>query len=728
MSMFKQENTKRENWIRRMRMRLMGDVLLGTKNAATGEEMTGNKLYDTVNIYAKYMNLKLVPHSVIEDTYNYEYDVYDIARASDITFRRIVVDKKQIRNLQVPILAFFETTKEPVIIIPYSIGKANIISVEKGTAHPITNEELEQLSTTGIRFYKSLPNKSLSLKDVLKFGFKNVRISEIVEIVIMMIATTLTGMLIPYLNEQVFDHFIPNGETKDIIYISFVIIICIIANAFISIIKNRASFRLSSNVSYTISNATIDRVFKLPQSYIERNNSTDLVIRASMMGEAIGSLINGGISVSIGFILSLLYLIRMHMKVPKLTLIAVIMVLITVVIIFLTGWASLQKEKVAVIEDMKAKNKLFQYISGIQKVRISGIEERVLYEYQLNNVEAARLRMRGATFSNIRGMFMEVSATIYSLVFFFIVMTSDIKGLTIGGFSSFMASFSLFTGAVTNIASFMLNVVSGWPVLKMAEPIYKQEPEDANYITELEDFSGDLEVKNLSFSYGENEPVILDDISFHIKKNEYVGIVGRTGSGKSTLLRLLLGFEKPTSGKILYDGKDSEQLNMKNIRKQTGVVLQQGGMMLGSIYENVVVANPKLTKEAVYDLLVEAGMALDLERMPMGVDTMVSEYGGSVSGGQQQRILIARALANNPVILYFDEATSALDNNAQKAINEDLKKRNITRVVIAHRLSTVIECDRIIFLDNGVIAEEGTYDELMAKKGLFYEMAKRQEA
>ena len=221
MSIFRQENTKKDNRIRRMRMRLMGGVILGTKNAGMGESLTDNILYDAVNVYAKFMNLKVAPLSTIEETYNYQYDVYDIARASDITFRRITIDKKQITNLQSPILAFIEKTNEPVIIIPYGIGKANIVSVDKGTAHRITAEEVEQLSPNGVCFYKSLPNKKLSLKDVIKFGFKNVRISEIVAIVIMMIATTLTGMLIPYLNEQVFDHFIPNGETEEIIYISF---------------------------------------------------------------------------------------------------------------------------------------------------------------------------------------------------------------------------------------------------------------------------------------------------------------------------------------------------------------------------------------------------------------------------------------------------------------------------------------------------------------------------
>jgi len=704
----------------------MKDALLGKKNYGFEGAASDNILYDTVKVYAEFMGLKVVPLSVIEDAYNYEYDIFDIARASDITFRRIKIEKRQINNLQVPIIAFMEDTKEPVIIIPYSIGKANIISVARGTLHTISLKEIASLTTKGICFYKSLPPKKLKIKDVIKFGFNNIHTSEIVEISIMMLATTLVGLLIPYLNEQVFDHFIPNSEADELVEMCFVVIMAIVANALLSIIKNRASFRLSSNVSYTVSNATIDRVFKLPQSFIEKNNATDLVIRASMMGDTVGKLVNGGVSVLLSFIFSLLYLIRMYLKSSKLFFIALFMILVTIVIIIVAGRYAFAKEKQAVEQDMKSKNKLFQYVSGIQEIRLSGIEDRVLYEYQLNNVEAAKYRMKGATISNLQGMFMQVSATLYSLVFFLIVMTAELK-LTIGEFSSFMSSFSLFSGAVTGLASFALSVVSGWPILKMSEVIYSQEPESTDYIAEIEDFKGDLEVKNLSFSYSEDEPPVLNDISFHIRPKEYVAIVGKTGSGKTTLMRLLLGFEKPTSGKILYDGKDSEQLNMKNIRKQTGVVLQQGGMIMGTIYDNVAISNPKLTKDDAYKLLVEAGMALDLERMPMGVDTMISEYGGTVSGGQQQRILIARALANDPVILYFDEATSALDNNAQKLINEDLKKRKITRVVVAHRLSTVIECDRILFIDKGVIAEEGTYDELMKKKGLFYEMAKRQE-
>ncbi len=704
----------------------MGSVLLGKNNSSDIISSSDNVLYDTAKIYANFMNLDIIPLSAVEDIYNFDYDIYDIARASNITFRRITIDKKQLNSLHAPIIAFIEETKEPVIIVPYSIKKANIIRVSNGTSHPLTDQEIKDLATVGVCFYKSLPPKQLKLKDVFRFGFSNVRISEIVEIAIMMLATTLTGLLIPFMNEQIFDHLIPNSEIDEIARVSLVVLLCIVGNAFLSILKNRASFRMSSNVSYTISNATVDRVFKLEQSYIDRSNATELVIRASMIGEAAGSLVNGGVSVIIGFIFSLLYLIRMYRTSSKLMWIAILMIMITVLIIVFTGKAALKFERRAVEEDMKAKNKLLQYIAGIQKVRISGIEERVLYEYQMNNVEAARQRIKGGTYSSIRTTIMEIASAIYSLVFFLIVMTSDLK-LSIGSFSSFISSFGLFFGSVTSLASFMLNVVSSWPVLKMAEPIYSEIPESDESVAEIEDFEGDLKVENLSFKYGKDEPLILDDISFHIKKKEYVGIVGKTGSGKSTLMKLLLGFEKPTTGKIYYDNKDSEQLNMKNIRKQTGVVLQQGGMIMGNIYENVAVANPKLTKDDVVKLLVEAGMALDLERMPMGVDTMISEFGGTVSGGQQQRILIARALANNPSILFFDEATSALDNNAQKIISDDLKKRDITRVVIAHRLSTVIECDRIIFIDNGKIAEEGTYSELMDKKGLFYEMAKRQE-
>ena len=258
------------------------------------------------------------------------------------------------------------------------------------------------------------------------------------------------------------------------------------------------------------------------------------------------------------------------------------------------------------------------------------------------------------------------------------------------------------------------------------KPVLETEPEADTESVQVDRLSGAIEVMNLSFRYDPKGPFILDDLSLSIKPGEYVGIAGTSGCGKSTLFRLLLGFETPERGAIVYDQYDLSTVDKRSLRRRIGTCLQNGKLFSGDIFSNITVTAPWSTREDAWEAARLAGCADEIAEMPMNMFTLISEAGGGVSGGQRQRILIARALVNKPAILLFDEATSALDNVKQRVITENLDKLGCTRLVIAHRLSTIKHCDRIIFLDKGKIAEEGTFDELMARKGLFYEMSKRQ--
>ena len=236
--------------------------------------------------------------------------------------------------------------------------------------------------------------------------------------------------------------------------------------------------------------------------------------------------------------------------------------------------------------------------------------------------------------------------------------------------------------------------------------------------------SGNIELTNVSFSYSEGSRSVLRNLSLVIQPGEYVGIVGPSGCGKSTLMKLMLGFLKPTEGKVSFDGLDMERYNLRSLRRQFGVVLQDAAVLTGSITRNIA-----LTDDADMDLVKEAARQAavldDIEAMPMKFHTMLSGEAEIISGGQRQRIVLARALMRHPKILFLDEATSAIDNVAQKTIKDNLDKLGITRIVIAHRLSTVVNCDRILVLDEGRIAEMGTYQQLMEKNGLFAHMARR---
>ena len=260
----------------------------------------------------------------------------------------------------------------------------------------------------------------------------------------------------------------------------------------------------------------------------------------------------------------------------------------------------------------------------------------------------------------------------------------------------------------------------------MAKPIMDAEPEISEGKHIVTKISGGIELSNVSFRYEDNSPLVVDDLSLKIKPGQYVAIVGKTGCGKSTLMRLLLGFEKPQKGAIYYDGRDMGTLDLKSLRKRIGVVTQNGKLFQGDIYSNIIISAPYLSVDDAWKAAEIADIADDIRAMPMGMHTIISEGAGGISGGQKQRLMIARAVAPNPKILMFDEATSALDNITQKKVSEALDSLKCTRIVIAHRLFTIKQCDRIIVLDSGKIVEDGTYEELIDKKGYFYELVERQ--
>jgi len=264
------------------------------------------------------------------------------------------------------------------------------------------------------------------------------------------------------------------------------------------------------------------------------------------------------------------------------------------------------------------------------------------------------------------------------------------------------------------------------PLFKLVQPIFEAVPETGAGKKQVVSLSGRIEVSNVTFRYTKDGPIVLNNISLRIEPGEYVAIVGRSGCGKSTLMRILLGFEKPESGAVYYDGYDLETLDLRSVRQCIGVDLQDGKLFSGDIFSNIIITAPWSTLEQAWEAARLAGLEEDIKAMPMGMHTLISEGSGGISGGQKQRILIARALVSKPKIILFDEATSALDNITQKHVATSLASLGCTRVVIAHRLSTVKECDRILVMDGGRIVEEGSYEELMARKGLFYELAARQ--
>ncbi len=365
----------------------------------------------------------------------------------------------------------------------------------------------------------------------------------------------------------------------------------------------------------------------------------------------------------------------------------------------------------------------YSMISGVQKIKLAGAEKRMFARWLDLYSEEAALTYDPPMFVKINSVISTAISLLSTIVLYFLAVSS---GTDQSSYFAFMSAYGMVMGAFTALSGVALSAAQIRPMLEMAEPFLTTVPETTGESEIVTDITGNVELDHVSFRYSDDTPLILDDISLKIKAGEYVAIVGKTGCGKSTLMRLLLGFEKPDKGAVIYDGRDIGSLDLSSLRRKIGTVMQNGGLFQGDIYSNIVITAPELTLDDAWKAAEIAGIADDIREMPMGMHTLISEGQGGISGGQKQRIMIARAVAPGPKLLMFDEATSALDNKTQRQVSEALDSMGCTRIVIAHRLSTIKHCDRILVLDGGHIVEDGTYDELIKRKGFFAELVERQ--
>lgn len=334
---------------------------------------------------------------------------------------------------------------------------------------------------------------------------------------------------------------------------------------------------------------------------------------------------------------------------------------------------------------------------------------------------------------NVVTLFNFVVPTFSSMLLYYFAATSLIpasapmgeRALTMGMFVAFSAAFGMFVSGMTSACNTLVDVMDSVAKSKLIRPIFEAEPEVGADQVDPGRLSGSLRLKDITFRYRPDGPLILQDATVHAEPGEFIALVGPSGSGKSTIIRLLLGFEKPEFGTISYDGQDLADLDVTAVRRQIGVVLQSQRINATSILSFVTGGMP-LSLDEVWEVLREVGLSDDVREMPMGLHTVISEGGGNLSGGQRQRLVIARALAQDPKILIFDEATSALDNRTQAIVSDSIRHRRVTRLAIAHRLSTIRTADRIYVLDRGHIVQSGTFDELANTEGLFQRMMARQ--
>ncbi|MGN0805421.1 MAG: ATP-binding cassette domain-containing protein, partial [Candidatus Coproplasma sp.] len=457
--------------------------------------------------------------------------------------------------------------------------------------------------------------------------------------------------------------------------------------------------------------------------FFKNYSSGEITSKAQYVNTLCTTLVQTFLSTGLTSVFSLAYISQIFIYAKELVIPALCITLATLLFSVISSLAQMKISKRQMELSSKMSGMTYQMLTGVQKIKLSGSEKRMFSRWMNGYTEEAKLAYNPPKFLLFNGVISSAISLIGTIVMYYFAVRSNVS---IADYTAFNSAYGMLSGALMSVASIALTAARIKPVIEMAKPIMEAQPEISEGKHIVTSVSGGIELNNVSFRYTENSPLVIDDLSLKIRPGQYVAIVGKTGCGKSTLLRLLLGFETPQKGAIYYDGRDLNTLDLKSLRKKIGVVMQNGKLFQGDIYSNIIISAPYLSVDDAWKAAEIADIADDIKAMPMGMHTMISEGSGGISGGQKQRLMIARAVAPNPKILMFDEATSALDNITQKKVSEALDSLKCTRIVIAHRLSTIKQCDRIIVLDGGKICEDGTYEQLIEKKGYFCELVERQ--
>lgn len=579
-----------------------------------------------------------------------------------------------------------------------------------------TSEKMPMMS-------RRFPERKLSTWDVIKFSAKSLEVADILYVLIISAAVAVINMLLPCLNKEIFDNVIPSGETSNLLLIVIVLAATGVGASLFSVTRSLLLIRVRDKVNIDVQAATIDRTFKLPASFFRKFSSGELSNRIMSVSATCLMLSDSVLSGLLSLLFSLVYFYQIHiyahslLGISILLMVAEIMLSVAVFVSTQRFHATIQPKKAAL------SGFLFSLVTGMQKIKTSGSERRAFAKWASKFKDASDDKADKPlviTIAPTLSLFISLGGTllIYGKAFSSNVQLSD--------YIAFNVAFGMVSGAFASFIGILPSLAMMKPMFGLMRPVLDEAPESEEDLPEVKSLMGKIEINKLKFRYDANAPYLYDDFNLTVNPGEYVGIVGESGCGKSTLLRLLLGFEKPESGSIFYDHYNLDMINKSSLRRHIGTCMQNKNLFGGTIFDNITLNAPQCSYSDAWEAAGLAGVDEDIREMPMGMHTLINDGGTGVSGGQKQRILIARALVAKPSILFFDEATSALDNVTQKKAIEQIDKLKCTRICVAHRLSTVRSCDRILVLKQGRIVEEGTYDSLLAKRGYFYELVKNQ--
>jgi len=652
-----------------------------------------------------------------------------VARASRFRTRQVVLREGWWKEDGGPMVAYLAEDGRPVALLPARGTRYTLHDPRERTEVVVDAAVADTVKPLAFTFYRPFADQALGLKDVVRFGLKGCG-RDLGMVAGLSAAAALLSLVTPIATGMIFNDVIPGAERGQLFQITAALLVIALATFLFKLTAGVALVRIEGRMGGATQAAVWDRVLGLPMPFFRPYSAGNLASRA--MGiDAIRQQLSGAtITALLSGLFSLVHFGLLYSYSPKLAVWGTGLILLAIVVAVVASRVQMVSEhKIAAMQG-RLSGSVLQFLTSIAKLRTASAEGQAFSIWARGFSDQRRLQYRARSIGNMVAAFNAGYPVISTLVLYAValpLMSSQDAPLRTGDFMAFMTSFATCLAGMLGASSALLGAMAVVPLFEQARPILETLPEVDTAKADPGVLTGAVDLERVVFRYSEDGPPIVRDLTIRIKPGEFVAFVGPSGSGKSTLLRLLLGFETPESGAVYYDGREMAGLDAQAVRRQIGVVLQNGRLMSGDIFTNIMGSTPG-TQEDAWEAARMAGFDEDVRAMPMGMHTVVSEGGGTLSGGQRQRLMIARAIVQRPRILFFDEATSALDNRTQAIVTESLDRLSATRIVVAHRLSTILHADRIFVIEAGRLVQSGTYDELIAQEGLFAELARRQIA
>ncbi|MEM7404035.1 MAG: NHLP bacteriocin export ABC transporter permease/ATPase subunit [Pseudomonadota bacterium] len=690
-------------------------------------------LITTAGVVGTVMGIRIEPPAASEDMSRVSHPIEAIARASRVRYRMILLGLDWWKDDMGPLIGYLsEPENKPVALLPRN-GRYDIVDPETCKREPLTDEIKERISPEAYMFYGGLTSHASKLMDLLRFTARG-RLGDVAFVLGAGIAATLLGLITPRVTGTLVDTAIPFSDKQLVWELFALLFVAALATGVFTFAQLMATVRSGIKSEVAAQSAMWDRLLKFRPEFFRVYSAGDMQTRVNAVSEVARELSSATLRPMITGVLALLNFLLLWYYSWDLAKIALWIGLAVLIVTFVASF--LVRRLSIPLHDLEGdfNGLMIQLIGGVGKLRVAGAEYRAFNHWVSKYTEQLRFKLRIQLIKDVVNVFNGALPPLASAVLFWQAVDltiglpiGDEDRITVGDFIAFNTAFVLYIAGWQDVSNTLVGVLDSLVKGKRIQPLIEGEPEVPDDASDPGRLKGGIKLENVSFRYHEGGPLILDRVSFEVKPGEYVAFVGSSGSGKSTIQRILLGFETPEYGRVLFDGQDLSGLDVLAVRRQIGTVLQNGRLNAGSILDNLA-NNANITHGEAWDAAADAGMSDDINDMPMGLHTVVSEGGSNLSGGQRQRLLIGRALATRPKIVMFDEATSALDNKTQAIVSEALDRRRVTRRVIAHRLSTIRFADRIYVLDGGKLVQQGSFEELAAEDGLFRDLMQRQMA